>query len=81
MTDPTLVQIFHQAVRAVSTVVLPTLMIPVVAFGVALLQGMMGIREESIQYAIRIIGIVLVLAIFGSSMSRGLLELMNETLR
>ena len=81
MTDPTLAQISHQAVRAVSTVVLPTLIVPVVAFGVSLLQGMMGIREESIQYGVRVIGVVLVLAIFGATMSRGLLELMNEALR
>jgi len=56
---------------------IPALAIPLVGALIALLQGMMAMREESIVYAARAATAVVVLLVFGASVAASLVELMR----
>lgn len=73
--------ILEQAGRTLIVAVVPTLAVPLIALLFAFLQGMMAVREDSLQYAVRIIALVAVVALFGASISGSLVELMRVALR
>jgi flagellar biosynthesis protein FliQ len=74
-------EILEHAGRTMLVAVVPTLAVPLVSLLFAFLQGMMAVREESLQYAVRIIALVAVMAVFGASVSGSLVELMRMALR
>jgi flagellar biosynthesis protein FliQ len=73
--------VFPQAVRVLWIALVPMLLIPLGGFVVALVQGMMGAREESLVYAVRAIVAALVLTLFGAAVSESVRELLLLVLR
>lgn len=73
--------IIEQVGRTMVVALVPTLLIPAASFAFSLVQGMMGIREESLQYAVRVVALVGVVALFGMSIGSSLTELLRMALR
>jgi flagellar biosynthesis protein FliQ len=57
------------------------LLIPLGGFVVALVQGMMGAHEESLVYAVRVAVAVVVLFVFGVTVSESVRDLLVAALR
>ena len=74
-------ELIEQMVKTLVLVAVPTLLIPCAALGFSVLQGMMGIRDGSLQYAVRALALVAVVALFGASFGRSFVELMQMALR
>ncbi len=68
------------ATRALMLGALPLLAIVLPGLVIALLQGMMAIREDSTIYAARAAGGVLILVLFGATIAASLVELMRFAL-
>jgi type III secretory pathway component EscS len=73
--------IIEQVGRTMVIALVPTLLIPAASLIFSLAQGMMGIREESFQYAVRVVALVGVIAVFGVSIGASLTELLRMALR
>jgi type III secretory pathway component EscS len=74
-------EVLEQLGRTLLLAMVPTLLVPVASMVFSLLQGIMAVREESMQYAVRIVALVGVVAVFGFSVSASLVELMRLALR
>jgi flagellar biosynthesis protein FliQ len=70
-----------EALRTLLIIVVPTLAVPLVALIVAVGQGMLAIREESLQYGVRVLAVVGILAVFGVQMTEAMLQLMRLALQ
>jgi flagellar biosynthesis protein FliQ len=73
--------IVEQVGRTLVITVVPTLLIPVASLAFAFLQGMMAVRDDSLQYAVRVAALVGVVALFGLSVCSSFVELMRLALR
>lgn len=73
--------VIHQSVRVLWIALVPMLFIPIVGFVMALVQGMMGAREESLLYAVRAIAAVAVVFAFGVTVSESVRDLLLLVLR
>jgi type III secretory pathway component EscS len=71
----------HQGIRVLWIALVPMFLIPVVGFVMALVQGMMGAREESLLYAVRAIAAVAVVFVFGVAVSESVRDLLLLVLR
>jgi len=81
MMPSQLQDVIDQGLRVLVSVIVPTLLIPVAGILSAALQGMMGIREEGLQYAVRALACVGVVVVFGSGAARAFAELLQLALR
>lgn len=81
MMDVQLRDLLDSALKVLVVVAVPTLLVPLVGLGVSLLQGMMGIREEGSQYAVRSIALAGVVLVFGASAAAAFVQLMQLALR
>jgi flagellar biosynthesis protein FliQ len=72
--------LFHEALRALVILVGPTLLIPLVGFTGALLLSMFGIQERSMQYAARMIALVMLLLMLSSKFLEVLMGLFRVSL-
>lgn len=73
--------VVEQLGRTLLLVLIPTLLVPLASLAFSFLQGMMAVREESMQYAVRVVTLVGVLVLFGLSVSASFVELMRLALR
>lgn len=73
--------LWQQGTRVLIVVLVPTLLIPAVGLLSGLLQGMMGVREEGFQYALRTLALAGVILVFGASFASAFIELMQMALR
>lgn len=73
--------LWQQGLKVLVVAVVPTLLIPAAALLSSLLQGMMGLREESLQYAVRALTLAGVVIVFGASLAAAFVELMLMALR
>jgi type III secretory pathway component EscS len=73
--------LWQQGVKVLVIAVVPTLLIPAVGIVSSLLQGMLGAREESFQYAVRALTLAGVIVVFGASIASAFLELMLMALK
>jgi type III secretory pathway component EscS len=74
-------EVVEQFGRPLLLAIVPTLIIPVASLMFSLLQGMMAVRDGSMQYAVRVVALVGVVALFGFSVSASFVELMRLALR
>ncbi len=81
MDYQTLLATSHEAARALVTVCLPLFAVTVVAFGVAALQTVVAVREESVQYATRVLAAAGILALFGTTFFTALCQVMETALQ
>lgn len=70
-----------EALKAGLTVILPLLFVTITAFGVAAAQTVIAVREESVQYSVRLIASVSILAMFGTSFLYAVRQVMETALR
>ncbi len=73
--------VIQEALRVALLVLIPTLVVPALALGSSLLQGMMGIREDGLQYAVRMLALAGVVLMFGPAAFEALRELLMHALR
>lgn len=73
--------VIQEALRVALLVLIPTLVVPALALGSSLLQGMMGIREDGLQYAVRMLALAGVVLMFGPAAFAALCELLMHALR
>ncbi len=73
--------VVEQFGRTLLLVLVPTLLVPLASLVFSFLQGMMAVREESMQYAVRVVALVGVVVLFGFSVSASFVELMRLALR
>lgn len=71
----------QQVLRVVWLAAVPLLLVPVVGFGVSLVQGMMGTREGSVVYSARVLAAAGVVIFFGAAVWQGFQELLRQVLR
>jgi type III secretory pathway component EscS len=79
--EPKLLSVVDQSLRVLVLVIVPTLIVPLAGLVISLLQGMLGIREEGLQYSVRTLVMAGVILVFGASAARSLVELMQLALR
>ena len=79
--DPKLLSVVDQSLRVLVLVIVPTLIVPLAGLVISLLQGMLGIREEGLQYSVRTLAMAGVILDCGASAARSLVELMQLALR
>jgi flagellar biosynthesis protein FliQ len=79
--DSHFLDLVNQAIRTLAMAIVPTFIVSVAAFVFSLLQGMLAVREESMQYAVRALALVLVVVVFGATAVASCLELMRFALR
>ncbi len=79
--EPKLLSVVDQSLRVLVLVIVPTLIVPLAGLVISLLQGMLGIREEGLQYSVRTLAMAGVILVFGASAARSLVELMQLALR
>lgn len=79
--QPEIHNLWLQGIKVLVVVLVPTLLIPAVALLSGLLQGMMGVREDGFQYAIRALTLAGVVLVFGASVASAFVELMQMALR
>ncbi len=73
--------LWQQGTKVLVVVLVPTLLIPAVGLLSGLLQGMMGVREDGLQYALRALALAGVVLVFGASFASAFAELMQMALR
>ena len=73
--------VVQEALRVALLVLIPSLVVPIIALGASLIQGMMGIREDGLQYAVRMLALAGVVIVFGPSAFQSLCELLMHALR
>ena len=73
--------VIQEGVKLAVLIVIPLLIIPVASVAIAGLQGLFGVREESMQYAVRAAVAAVVLTVFGSSWLSSLATLFELALR
>jgi flagellar biosynthesis protein FliQ len=71
----------HQALRVATSAVIPLMLVPLIGFGVAVVQGMMGTREDSVNYSARMLAAVGIVVLFGAAVWEGFQELVVYCLR
>lgn len=79
--DTQILDLFEQTLRVLIIVCVPTLLIPLGALIGSLMLGMLGIRDEGLQYAVRVLVLALVIIAFGASATDSFVELMQVALR
>lgn len=79
--DNHLADTFQLAVRVLLIGGIPALAIVLPGLIVALIQGLMAIREDSTVYAARVGGAVLVLALFSATIATSLVDLMRFAIK
>jgi flagellar biosynthesis protein FliQ len=70
----------NEAFRALIVLIGPTLLIPLMGFTGALLLSMFGIQERSMQYAVRMITLVILLMILSAKFLEVLITLFRVSL-
>ena len=78
---PEIESIWQQGTKVLVVVLVPTLLIPAVGLLAGLLQGMMGVREDGLQYALRALTLTGIVLVFGASFASAFIELMQMALR
>jgi type III secretory pathway component EscS len=78
--DPNFYQLVEQAWRVLLLVLVPSLAIPAAGAAVSFLLGFIGIRDDGVAYAVRLIAMVAVGAMTIQSCVDGFVELMNAGL-
>ena len=73
--------LIQEGMKSAVLIVVPLLIIPLASLAIAGLQGLFGIREESMQYAIRAAVAAVVLTVFGSTWLNSLTTLFELALR
>jgi flagellar biosynthesis protein FliQ len=81
MDHQTILVTSHEALRALVTVCLPLFAVTLIAFGVAALQTVIAVREESVQYSVRLLAGVSILALFGTSFYSAICQVMETALQ
>jgi flagellar biosynthesis protein FliQ len=79
--DGHLSDLWHQAWRLGITLVVPTLAIPVVSFVFAIVFGLLGVRDEGVAYALRVVVLVGVGVLCAPIVASSLVTLMAQALR
>jgi type III secretory pathway component EscS len=81
MIEPQLYDLVQQALRLILTLAIPTLAIPVVSFIFSFIFGLVGIRDEGVGYALRVLALIALGFICAPIFSGGLTGLMTEALK
>ena len=71
----------HQALRAVLMVVVPTLLVPVASAVFSVLMSLMGIRDDGMVYAIRMLVMIGVVVVMIPTCASGFVALLETALR
>lgn len=79
--DNNFVGLFHDAWRVLGLVFLPSLLIAAIGGGFALVQGLLGFRDEGLTYAVRIVVLVALGSLLVRSVGQGFVSLMTTALR
>ncbi len=74
-------EILEQLSRTLLLALVPSLFVSVASFAFCFLQGMIAVREESMQYSLRVVALIAIVVLFGFSVSASFVELMRMALR
>jgi len=81
MHEEQLYDLIQQAWRVVITLVIPTLAIPLVSFIFSFVFGLIGVRDEGVGYALRVVALIAVGLLCAPIFASGLTGLMSDALR
>jgi|GEM_PF-1750213 len=81
MREEQLYDLIQQAWRVAATLVIPTLAIPLVSFIFSFVFGLIGVRDEGVGYALRVIALIAVGLLCAPIFASGLTGLMSDALR
>ena len=81
MREEQLYDLIQQAWRVVVTLVIPTLAIPLVSFIFSFVFGLIGVRDEGVGYALRVLALIAVALLCAPIFASGLTGLMSDALR
>lgn len=73
--------LLQEGMKTVVLIVVPLLIVPVASVAIVGLQGLLGFREESMQYAVRVAVAAIILSIFGGTWLRSFTALFELALR
>lgn len=81
MREEQLYDLIQQAWRVAATLVIPTLAIPLVSFIFSFVFGLIGVRDEGVGYALRVVALIAVGLLCAPIFASGLTGLMSDALR